>query len=327
MSDPSTQVAVGPTLSLELAEAVARLAANAAEADGAAALSEASRLALGPDSPGGTRHVVARVEDRISGYAQVWPDGSAELVVAPDERRRGVGRLLWEQAHAEGAQRVWAHGDLPAAQAFAAAQGLAATRSLLKMGRPLTEQDRSSRPLPPGYAVTSFAERAKSASDPVGELRALNAAAFADHPEQGRLTAADLRTRMAESWFDPEGLIYVVDTGSGTAGAPPIAFHWTKIDGDPDGSARTGEVYVVGVSPAYQGRGLAGPLTDLGLAHLVSRGCTDVELYVDGANTPARQTYQRAGLQVLSTDRVYAPASAGQSGPSDAGRTSGADPA
>ena len=61
------------------------------------------------------------------------------------------------------------------------------------------------------------------------------------------------------------------------------------------------------MSPAYQGRGLAGPLTDLGLAHLLSRGCTDVELYVDGENLPARQTYERAGLRVLTTDRVYAP--------------------
>lgn len=306
----STQVLVHPTLSPELAEAVSRLAASAADEDGVAALSEASRLALGPDSPAGTRHVLARAGDRIIGYAQVWPDGSAELVVAPGERRRGAGRALWERARSDGAHRVWAHGDLPPAQAFAAALGLVATRSLLKMGRSLTERDRSPRPLPPGYAVTSFAERAESATDPVGELQAINAAAFADHPEQGRLTVADLRTRMAEPWFDPEGLIYVVDTEAPAGPAAvraPIAFHWTKIDGDPGLAPTAGEVYVVGVSPAYQGRGLAGPLTDLGLAHLVARGCTGVELYVDGENTPARQTYERAGLRVLTTDRVYAP--------------------
>ena len=72
-----------------------------------------------------------------------------------------------------------------------------------------------------------------------------------------------------------------------------------------------GEVYVVGVHPAYQGRGLAGPLTGLGLAHLRERGCTEVILYVDGENAPARATYERAGLSVQTTDRVYAPVAAG----------------
>lgn len=300
------QLQVQPTLTVENAEAVTRLAAAAAEVDGVAALSEASRLAVGPDSPAGTRHIIARDGTQITGYAQVWPDDSAELVVAPDERRRGLGRLLWEHARGAGAERVWAHGDLPAAQRFAQALGLRPVRALLKMGRPLTADDLSPRPLPPGYAVTTFAARAESADDPVGELQALNAAAFAHHPEQGRLSTADLRARMAEPWFDPEGLLYVVDTEAGDQA--PIAFHWTKIETEPGHAPTTGEVYVVGVSPAYQGRGLAGPLTDLGLAHLAARGCTEVVLYVDGDNTPARRTYERAGLRVLTTDRVYAPA-------------------
>lgn len=304
----STQVLAQQALRPEHSAAVSALAAAAAETDGAAALSEASRLAMGADPRAGTRHLIALAGDLVIGYAQVWPDDSAELVVAPAERRHGVGRALWERADAEGAQRIWAHGDLPAAQAFAAALNLVPTRSLLKMGRPLTEQDHRPRPLPPGYASLTFAERAESAADPVGELQRLNAAAFADHPEQGRLSRADLLTRMAEPWFDPHGLIYVVDTEApdDSGDRAPIAFHWTKIDAGP-ARPRAGEVYVVGVSPAYQGRGLAGPLTDLGLAHLLSRGCTDVELYVDGENLPARQTYERAGLRVLTTDRVYAP--------------------
>ncbi|MGA8045954.1 MAG: mycothiol synthase, partial [Dermatophilaceae bacterium] len=265
-----------------------------------------------PEPPAGTVHVLARDaagdEGGLVGYAQVWPDGSTELVVDPVARRSGTGGALWAAARDAGAQRVWAHGDLPAARVFAEAAGLAPVRSLLRMGRPLTGDDRSPRPLPQGYAVSTFAVRRTQAQDPLEELRALNAAAFADHPEQGRLTVADLRARTEEPWFDPEGLLYVTDASEPDRG--PVAFHWTKIEPDQPGSDQAarlvGEVYVVGVHPAYQGRGLAGPLTDLGLAHLVSRGCTDVVLYVDGENAAARATYERAGLRVQTTDRVYA---------------------
>ena len=37
------------------------------------------------------------------------------------------------------------------------------------------------------------------------ELLRVNAAAFAHHPEQGSMDAAELAERMAEPWFDPDG--------------------------------------------------------------------------------------------------------------------------
>ena len=289
-------------LDSRLADAVRGLAEDAADTDGVSALSEASRLALDPGGPSGTAHLLAREDGALVGYAQVWPDRSAELVVSPAHRRQRVGTALWVGAAEAGAVRVWAHGDLPAARAFAEAGGLTPVRSLLRMGRPLSDADRDPRPLPEGYAVTTYADRAPEVEDPVRELQELNATAFAEHPEQGRLTVADLRARMEEPWFDPGGMLYVMDPTDPRRG--PVAFHWTKIeDGDTPGA---GEVYVVGVHPDHRGRGLAGPLTDLGLAHLAARGCREVVLYVDGDNTPARATYERAGLSVQSTDRVYA---------------------
>jgi mycothiol synthase len=78
-----------------------------------------------------------------------------------------------------------------------------------------------------------------------------------------------------------------------------VAFHWTKVDG------RTGEVYVVGVDPAHQGRGLGGPVTRLGLAHLARLGLGEVELYVDGDNTAARRTYERLGFTDAAVDGQY----------------------
>ena len=77
------------------------------------------------------------------------------------------------------------------------------------------------------------------------EVLRVNAAAFAHHPEQGSMDADDLAARMAEPWFDPAGLL-VADTGDRALG-----FHWTK-----QHDADLGEVYVVAIDPAAQGRGL-----------------------------------------------------------------------
>ncbi len=62
---------------------------------------------------------------------------------------------------------------------------------------------------------------------------------------------------------------------------------------------------MVGVDPDHQGRGLGGPLTALGLAHLARQGLAEVELYVDGDNTAARRTYERLGFTDAAVDGQY----------------------
>ena len=65
-------------------------------------------------------------------------------------------------------------------------------------------------------------------------------------------------------------------------------------------------MYVVGVDPAYQGRGLGRPLTLLGLQHLRAVGVDDVILYVDGDNPAALRVYRGLGFTTRSVDRMYA---------------------
>lgn len=281
------------------AEALRALWARAEAADGVGAVSEAFRLAVGPARDG----VVHLVRDGDAGddgdgspvgYAQVaaagTPDAVAELVVDPVARRQGHGRALLDAALAEGARSVWAHGDLPAAAGLAASAGLHRTRELYRMARPLTAADATDPVLPEGYAVRAF----EPGRDDEAWV-ALNAAAFAHHPEQGRLTVADLHERMTQPWFDAAGFLLVEREGRA------VAFHWTKVE---PGSS-TGEVYVVGVDPREQGHGLGGPLTALGVAHLARRGLAEVELYVDGDNTAARRTYLRHGFEDAAVDVQY----------------------
>jgi mycothiol synthase len=267
---------------------------RAEAADGVGAVSEAFRLAVGPAREGVVHLLRHADDDAVVGYAQVaaasTSDAVAELVVDPPARRRGHGRALLDAALAEGARSVWAHGMLPAADALARAAGLVMTRSLHLMRRPLTDADAVNPVLPQGFSVRAFEPGRDDAT-----WVALNAAAFARHPEQGRLTVADLHERMAQPWFDPAGLLLVIEDATGQV----VAFHWTKVEG------ASGEVYVVGVDPAHQGRGLGGPVTRLGLAHLARAGLREVELYVDGDNTAARRTYERLGFTDAAVDGQY----------------------
>jgi mycothiol synthase len=124
---------------------------------------------------------------------------------------------------------------------------------------------------------------------------AINAAAFAHHPEQGSWTRVDLEARERDDWFDPSGFLMA------WRGDDLLGFHWTKIH--PDGA---GEVYVIGVAPQAQGLGLGLVLLQRGLAYLREQGCPEVLLYVDGDNTGAMRLYERNGFRRHDLDVQWA---------------------
>jgi mycothiol synthase len=305
---PSTPVRLADTLTPTEVARVREIQAAATDADGVSPLSEQPLLSLGAPS-GRVRHLLGYAGEQLAGYAQldspVGPDASGELVVDPPARRQGVGRALVDAVleEAPGA-RLWAHGRLSAAQALAADTGLEAVRELHKMARPLgaADLDPAAAALPAGFSARAFVP----GQDEQAWL-ATNAAAFAHHPEQGRLTIADLQERMDQPWFDPAGFILVEAESSPGEVA---AFHWTKVDPEQqssvDPSRTAGEVYVVGVHPAYQGRGLGRPVTALGLAHLAGLGLPEVVLYVDGDNHAAIRTYTGLGFHSIMVDVMYA---------------------
>ena len=282
-------------------EALASLVAGARAADGVAPLNEHTSLQLHGVVPG-VRHVVTHADGELTGYAQIElpPAGvdfhepaSVELVVGPAHRRRGLGTALATRALAEAVGRpvlAWAHGTTPGAEVLADRIGFVAVRSLLQMSRGLDDVAEPADP-PAGMRIRTFVP----GQDEDAWL-AVNAAAFAHHPEQGRWTPADLAAREAERWFDPAGF-FLAETV--TTPVRVVGFHWTKTE---DGA---GEVYVVGIDPSAQGGGLGKILLLTGLRYLKARGCTVVDLYVEADNTAARALYERQAFAVHVTHTMY----------------------
>ncbi len=133
--------------------------------------------------------------------------------------------------------------------------------------------------------------------DDLDDFVTVNNRAFHWHPEQGGLTAGDVRDRMAEPWFDADGFRLHHRDGR-LAG-----FCWTKVHSDQD--PPLGEIYVIAVDPDFSGRGLGRPMTLAGLEWLSARGLAVGMLYVESDNHRANVVYRRIGFERHHTDRAY----------------------
>ncbi len=322
---PATHVEVVGRLTADQIEAVTAVVDDATEADGVRPLSEHVMLHLryGGDEP--ARNLLLWDGSHLVAYAHLDTtdpvDGpSAEMVVAPATRRQGFGRIIiaaaLEQAH--GPLRLWAHGGLAEATLMAEHLGFRRIRVLLQLRRSLFA------PLPPAVLPDGVTVRTFQPGADDEAWLALNARAFATHPEQGLWTLQDLQQRMAESWFDPAGFFLAEKRIDGHTQL--VGFHWTKVHGhhlheenlvhahgsqplhshpDEHGHEPIGEVYVVGVDPSAQGMGLGRQLTLVGLQHLRSLGLQQVMLYVDESNVAAIRLYESLGFSRWDTDVLF----------------------
>ncbi len=289
------------------AKAVLDLVRAATEEDGVAPLSEHVMLHLRYGGDPSARNLLLVSDGDLAGYAHLDPTDqvagpSGELVIHPARRGQGLGLALLRAlvAAADGRRlRLWAHGDLPAAARLAAAAGFQRVRALWQMRRSL--QAWLGQPqVAEGVIVRTF-EVGRDEENWI----ALNARAFAGHPEQGSWTRDDLDLREREPWFDPAGF-FLAERDGKLAG-----FHWTKIHGHRNGTSAhghepIGEVYVVGVDPAERGTGLGRALTLIGLRYLRSQGLFEVMLYVDEGNTAAIGLYESLGFTHWDTDVMFA---------------------
>ncbi|WP_375482110.1 mycothiol synthase [uncultured Jatrophihabitans sp.] len=284
-------------------QTVLALAASIEAEDGAPPLSD---QALAQLDRGNVTHLLARDGAAVVGYAQL--DGESLEIAA---RADAVPGLL--AAAGDGPLLVWSHGRRSRVVGSLEQARFVRERELHQLRRPLD----ADHPVPADPPLADdITVRAFVAGQDDAAWLALNAAAFAHHPEQGGWDERDLEARMAEPWFDPAGFLLAERDGE------LLGFHWTKVhdtapsdgaqpdgaqpDGaQPDGAqpdGPLGEVYVLGVSPQAQGLGLGRGLLVRGLRLLAGRGCPAVLLYVDGDNDAALHLYAKDGFVTYDLD-------------------------
>lgn len=183
-------------LSPEQTEAVLELLAEAARNDGQQAVSEQGRLQLRGGEREGVSHLLLTVGEELVGYAQLEDTDpveapAAELVVHPSHRGHGHGRALGSALLGASGKRlrVWAHGGHSAARHLSQVLGLTLFRELRQMRRPLADLNLPDPVLPEGVTVRTFVPGQDDAA-----WLAVNAAAFAHHPEQGSSPSATSTT-------------------------------------------------------------------------------------------------------------------------------------
>ena len=213
--------------------------------------------------------------------------GEAQIVVYEDRAEGGAAGVVAEALAGlddDAGAQLWIRQVAAGDDAAARSHGFEPYRDLWQLRCRLPAE-------PSGLDTRAFR------IDDIDEFVAVNNRAFHWHPEQGGLTADDVRARMGEPWFDAGGFRLHHRAGR-LAG-----FCWTKVH--PDHDPPLGEIYVIAVDPDFSGRGLGRPMTLAGLEWLAGRGLAVGMLYVESDNQPANAVYRRIGFEHHHTDRAY----------------------
>jgi mycothiol synthase len=293
------------SLSKSQQDGVIALISAATQQDGTPPISEHIVLHLRHGGDKSDSHLIIEKVNMVIGYAHIDATDlvagpSVELVVHPEHRKSGYGNDLLNKAKEIcGKQmRLWAHGDLPAAQKLAEVNGFERIRAVIQMRKELADHHTHQH----NFNIRTFLPGIDN-----DEWLALNNQIFKDHPEQGNWSAKDLETRLSESWFDPNGFFVAVEDGK------IIGFTWTKIHGGHSHKHENeseqhdhdpiGEIYITAVSKT--GVGLGKVLTETALAYLKRSGLTSAMLYVDSDNQKALNLYKSLGFVESAQDVMY----------------------
>lgn len=245
---------------------------------------------LAGDPPG---VAVALEHGRIVGYVQPRAD---DLTVHPDHRRRGHGRQLVAagraivRARGLDELRLYLPPHLPASVAFARELGFRYRSSLW-----LFELDPAA-PVPPSRFTAEVAVRPLRRDEDLEQYVTFMNEAFTGHPSPMSWTVAQVRHVHELPDFDPELILIVTDAADPDHLVGFSVLETNPVVGDAtDGP--TGSVGLVGVVPAWRGRGLGRELLRWAVNELRRRGIDRIDLNVEADNERATRLYRSHGFR------------------------------
>jgi mycothiol synthase len=230
---------------------------------------------------------VAETSAGIVGEAAVR-GGGIDVGVAPEARRRGIGRALLheaEQAATAGPLALIAVTLEPAAAPFAMANGYTKAWEVWLMGIDLPAEP----PIPEwpeGVTVRTFRE------DDAKEVKALLDLAYAEEPHHHPLSFEHWRRFMLEDPSYDAAAWFLALAGDEIVGA---ALNWKE-----------GYVKDLVVHPGWRSRGLGKALVLQTFAEFARRDIARVTLKTDSNNpTGAWRLYERVGMKIERTYEVF----------------------
>ena len=239
----------------------------------------------------------------VVGYAHVRKSDSGagiiELLVDPDHRRQEfeiglalVSAALQASLGEASSTHLWVTRPRESHDRIARVIGVDSVRNVQQL-RMMLEGVRE-----PTIVTESF--RPGIDDD---EWIAVNNRAFAHHPDQSNFTNERLDRLVHDPSFNASGFRLYRAEGR------ICGFCWTKIHnpcadcGVP--AHGLGEIFVIGINPDYQGKGLGAELVLSGLKSLANTGLVEAMLYVEDDNVGALRLYERLGFKVHHIDRGY----------------------
>jgi mycothiol synthase len=239
--------------------------------------------------PEPTSTAVALVDGRVIGACTPRLD---DLTVAPDHRRRGAGRALFQEATAIAREQglpylqLYVPEHLPGSQAFARAMGMT-YHSSLWLFRLASDVPVPAARFPAGVAPRAYVD------DDLEPFVALANASFADHPTPVSWSVGLIRHVHGLPDFDPSGILVVRP-----ADDPERLVAFARVEtARGDDGARVGWIRLIGVLPDWRGRGLGRELLRWSVGRLRAHGVDRIELAVEATNDRALELYRRHGFE------------------------------